>query len=109
MKELTNELKNLLDQAIQNGEIAGANVLIMKDGKELLYTETGYANIEEGRSFKRDTILRLYSMTKPVTATAAMILMERGLLELSRPVGDILEAFQNMEVWENGKKVFGRE
>ncbi len=105
MKELTNELKNLLDQAIQNGEIAGANVLIMKDGKELLYTETGYANIEEGRSFKRDTILRLYSMTKPVTATAAMILMERGLLELSRPVGDILEAFQNMEVWENGKKV----
>lgn len=108
MSEIGNKLHAQLNQAIEKGEIAGANLLIIKDGKELVYTDAGYANIEKNRRFERDTIIRLYSMTKPITAAAAMILMERGQLELGQPVGDILEAFQNMEVWENDKKVPAR-
>ncbi len=105
MSELTSKLNAVLQQGIEKGEIAGANLLIMKDGKELVYTEAGYANVEQSKPYKRDTICRFFSLSKPITATAAMILMERGQLELGQPVGDILESFKDMKVWENGKKV----
>ncbi len=105
MSELTNKLNALLQRAIANGEIAGANLLIMKDGKELAYTEAGCANVEKGTAFKRDTICRIYSMSKPITSVAAMILMERGQLELGQPVGDILPSFRDMKVWEDGRRV----
>ena len=47
-----------------------ANLLILKDGEELLYCEEGFASLEEKKEIRRDTIVRLYSMTKPVTAAA---------------------------------------
>ena len=105
MSELTSKLNAVLQQAIERGEIAGANLLVLQDGKELAYTEVGYANIEEKKPYKRDTICRFFSLSKPITATAAMILMERGQLELGQPVGDIIEAFKDMKVRENGKRV----
>lgn len=105
MSELTEKLNRLLDRAIENGDIAGANLLVLKDGKELAYTEAGYASIEKKRLFKRDTVCRIYSMSKPITATAAMILVERGELEPGQPVSDILNEFKNQKVWEEGRKV----
>lgn len=105
MSELTGKLNAVLQQAIDRGEIAGANLLIIRDGRELAYTEVGYANIEQKKPYTRDTICRFYSLSKPITATAAMILMERGQLELGQPVGDIIEAFKDMKVWENGRRV----
>lgn len=108
MNNLAEKLNELLNQAIEKGEIAGANLLVMKDGKELAYTEAGYASVEKKQAFKRDTICRIYSMSKPVTAAAAMILVERGMLEMGQPVGDILEAFKGQKVWKNGEKVPAR-
>lgn len=108
MNDLTAKLNELLNQAIKKGEIAGANLLVMKDGKEIAYTEAGYASVEKNRPFKRDTICRIYSMSKPVTSAAAMILVERGMLEMGQPVGDILEEFKNQKVWKNGEKVPAR-
>lgn len=102
MKE---KLQNLLCQAVMNNEIAGANLLVIQNGKELCYAQAGYANLEEEILFQRDTICRIYSMTKPVTAVAAMILVERGLLDLGQWVSDILPEFANLQVWEDGKKV----
>lgn len=62
---------------------SGANMLILKDGKELIYDEYGYRDLENRVPFSRDTIMRLYSMSKPITAAAVMILVDRGLLDLS--------------------------
>ena len=62
---------------------AGANMLVLKDGKELIYEECGYRDIENKVPFSRDTIMRLYSMTKPITSAAVMILVDRGLLDLA--------------------------
>ena len=106
--ELISKLHKIMEEAVSRGEIAGGNLLVLSNGEELLYTQTGYADREAGRNFSRDTICRIYSMTKPVTAAAAMILVERGLLDLGQNVGDILPAFQHMKVWENGKKVPAR-
>lgn len=108
MDALTSQLQNLLTQAVERSEIAGGNLLVLKNGQELAYAQAGYADMELGRPFDRDTIVRLYSMTKPVTAAAAMLLVQRGELDLGAAVGDYLSAYRNLQVWEDGKKVPAR-
>lgn len=105
---ISEKLHQVLDWAVARQEIAGANLLVLHCGRELCYTQAGFADREKGRPFDRDTICRIYSMTKPVTAVAAMLLVERGLLDLGQSVGDILPAFRNMQVWEEGQKVLAR-
>ena len=108
MESISEKLSGVLSRAVAQQEIAGANLLVLKDGRELCYVQAGFADREAGRPFDRDTICRLYSMTKPVTAVAAMLLVERGLLDLGQSVGDFLPAYRNMQVWEGGRKVPAR-
>ena len=108
MNELTSALQAVLDRSVAAGEIAGANLLILRHGEELLYAQSGFADQEAGRPYTRDTIARLYSMSKPVTAAAAMILLQRGLLDLEQPLGELFPSFRGSVVWENGKKVPAR-
>lgn len=103
MEQLKGRLANILQQAVESGEIAGANLLVLQGGKEIVYTQAGKA--AESRPFSRDTICRIYSMTKPVTAVAAMILVQQGKLDLGCGLEEVLPAFRNMQVWENGEKV----
>lgn len=81
----------------------GANLLITKGNEELVYAQAGMADREAEKPIERNTIFRLYSMTKPITAVAAMILMERGMLDLYEPVADILPAFAHQKVERDGK------
>lgn len=103
--ELENILKGILKDSIENSEIAGANFLVVKDGKEMVYVQEGLADRETGRKIERDTIFRLYSQTKPVTSVAAMILMERGLLDFYAPVSEFLPSFAQMYVAKGGERV----
>ena len=64
----------------------GVSALILHKGKELYYNAFGHADAERGIPMKRDTIIRLYSMTKPITAAAVMLLAERGELDLWDPI-----------------------
>ena len=105
MKSSSDQLLELLERAVSAAQIAGANILVLKDGCEIAYAEAGFSDVEQEKPFRRDTIARIYSMTKPVTAAAAMILMERGILDLGQHVGDILPKFRNVQVWENDRKV----
>ena len=61
---------------------SGANILVLKHGEELLYHEYGWRDKENRLPFSRDTIMRLYSMSKPITAAAVMLLVDRGALDL---------------------------
>ena len=87
-----------MEQAIQNGEVAGVNLLVKKYGHEALYCVSGFADLESQIPIRRDTIFRLYSMSKPITAAAAMILLERGDIDLFQPVSDFLPAFADMRM-----------
>lgn len=98
MGELSNKLKQELIRAVERQETAGANILILKDGKEAAYAQAGYADLEERKPFERDTITRLYSMTKPITSAAAMVLIERGLLDPGASVEEFLPGFRNARV-----------
>jgi len=79
---ITNQLKKTLKASIDNKEIAGANFMVIKEGNEVFYHEDGLADIESGRPMARDSIFRLYSLTKPITATSVMMLLERGEIDL---------------------------
>ena len=103
--KLENVLKETLKISIENCEVAGANLLVVKDGKEIIYVQEGMAARETGRKIERDTIFRLYSQTKPVTSAAAMILMERGLLDFYAPVSEFLPSFAQMYVAKGGERV----
>ena len=77
------DIKKIMQHEIDNQKFtSGVNLLVLVDGKEVIYEEYGYRDAENKVPFSRDTITRLYSMSKPVTAAAAMILADRGLLDL---------------------------
>ena len=95
-------LCELIDEAISDGTTAGMSMLVRKDNEEFFYTNRGYKNREEKNEIRRDTIFRLYSMSKPITAAAAMILMEQGKLDLAQPIEEILPGFKGLQVEENG-------
>lgn len=102
-KKLEEKLRQILEQAVEENLVAGGNLLVWEDGKELVYTQAGLADRENNKKINRDTIFRLYSMSKPVTAAAAMILMERGMLDLYEPVSKFLSEYAEVKVAaENG-------
>ena len=100
--DLKAQLESVMRQSVENCEAAGVNLLVEKDGEEICYCEAGMADVERQRPMRRNTILRLYSQTKPITAAAVMILMERGIIDLCQPVSDFLPAYGQLKVWENG-------
>ena len=100
---LLDEIKAVCEKAVEDRSAAGLNVLVMKNGQEAAYYEAGFQDLENAVPMKRDAIFRLYSMSKPVTAAAAMILLERGVISLDEPVYKYLPSFQHMQVvTENG-------
>ncbi|AZS15286.1 serine hydrolase domain-containing protein [Paenibacillus lutimineralis] len=103
--KIANQLKNTLKVSIDNQEIAGANFMVIKDGKMVFYHEDGLADIDSGRPITRDSIFRLYSMTKPITATSIMMLLERGEIDLYDPISRYIPGFNNQQVERNGELV----
>lgn len=76
-------LQALLDQVVRQGDFIGVSALYLRDGKQLAYAQAGMADREQGIPFARDTICRVFSMSKPITAFAVMKLWEDGKLDLT--------------------------
>jgi CubicO group peptidase (beta-lactamase class C family) len=95
---LKEKLTVCMERAVENHEAAGYNLLILRDGEELCYAQAGKADIQSGKPISRDSIFRLYSQTKPVTAAAVMILADRGLIDLLDGVDQYLPGFRNPRV-----------
>lgn len=94
-----------MDFHVKANDVAGVNLLICKDQKEIGYWQSGFRDTKNKIVFSRDTICRLYSMSKPVTAVAAMILVERGILDLGAEISRYIPSFKNLQVCvEKGKK-----
>ncbi|MBP5602023.1 MAG: beta-lactamase family protein [Treponema sp.] len=101
-------LKNiqpLIDEYTSKNYVAGVNVLLFKDNKEVGYWQSGYADLENGKKYQRDTICRMYSMTKTITAVAAYKLIEQGKLDLGQDLAFYLPCFADLQVCETpGRK-----
>ncbi len=91
-----------LDSAMQglvdDGLLAGITTMISRQGKIAHFGTFGHQNIEDGVEMSEDTIFRIYSMTKPITGVALMILYEEGKFRLSDPVHRYIPEFEGLVV-----------
>ncbi|MFK7913346.1 MAG: serine hydrolase domain-containing protein [Pseudomonadales bacterium] len=91
-----------LQQQIDAQRLAGASVLIGRRGAAGYLGQAGVREIGSAAAFDAETVVRIYSMTKPVTSVAAMMLYEQGCFQLDDPVALYLPEFANMQVWSSG-------
>lgn len=98
-------LENILNDAVLNSSVSGGSVAVIKDGKTVYRADCGLSDIENGERIEKDAIFRLFSLSKPITATAAMILFEKGKLDVEFPLKWFIPEFSSMTVSDNGKIV----
>jgi CubicO group peptidase (beta-lactamase class C family) len=91
---ITETLKGFVDK----GSLVGVSALVTKDGKEAYFGAFGYADREAKKPMTRDTIVRIFSMTKPITGTALMQLWEQGKFHLDDPVAKYVPELANVKV-----------
>jgi CubicO group peptidase (beta-lactamase class C family) len=84
---------------VASGRVAGAMAVVWKDGAERYFGTTGFADREAARPMTRDTLVQIWSMTKPVTGVALMQLWEQGKFQLDDPVAKYLPEFAAMRVY----------
>ena len=89
-----------LSDQTKKDRLAGCSVLVGRKGGVVYFGSTGMADKELGKPFQRDTIVRIFSMTKPVTTVAAMMLYERGAFQLDDRVSQYLPEFAETPVWK---------
>ena len=91
-------LQELLQEMTETGFVAGINCMVWQGGQKQCYYESGMRDLAAQLPITRDTIFRLYSMTKPITAAAVMILLEEGRIDLYDAVSDYLPGFSDQKV-----------
>jgi CubicO group peptidase (beta-lactamase class C family) len=92
-------IDSTLKSFVDSGKIAGVSALIHVKGKEVYYNAFGNADREAGKPMDRNTIVRIFSMTKPVCGVALMTLYEKGMFQLDDSLGKYLPEFSNMKVF----------
>ena len=97
-------LQPWLQRHVDRGRIPGASLLIARHGELAYAVCLGDRDVEAAAPWQRDTIVRMYSMTKPVTSVALMMLYEEGLVHLDDPVETILPEFKDLRVLVAGAK-----
>ncbi|WP_238937162.1 serine hydrolase domain-containing protein [Sulfitobacter geojensis] len=78
---------------VDRQQYPGCSVLVAQGGAEVYYAQAGLRDIASGLPWERDTVARIYSMTKPITSLGLMLLVERGLVHLDAPVSDFIPSF----------------
>ena len=88
---------------VEGGRISGAVMAVARNGRLVYRDVAGFADIETQMPMQEDTVFRIYSMTKPITSTAIMILVEEGKIRLTDPVSKFIPAIAGMKVYVNGE------
>lgn len=87
---------------VDRGLLPGWLVLIARRGRVVHLSTYGWRDVEAHAAVETDTIFRIYSMTKPITSVAAMMLWEEGKFDLGDPVAKFIPAFAEAKVWVGG-------
>jgi len=88
-----------LKSFIDSNKTVGLSALVFEKGKEVFYNAYGFADRENRVPMDRNTIVRIYSMTKPVTGVALMTLYEKGAFQLDDPLSKYAPEFADMKVY----------
>jgi CubicO group peptidase (beta-lactamase class C family) len=93
---------HLKHRYIDSGRFPGTQLLIYRRGKIVHSTVQGFADVERKVPVKDDTIFRIYSMTKPITSVAFMMLVEEGRVAIDEPVHKYIPEWKNLGVFQAG-------
>ncbi|MCS5592944.1 MAG: beta-lactamase family protein [Porticoccaceae bacterium] len=99
------KIKPLMQRYVDEGEVAGIQTIIARKGKIVHFEQVGKLDLDTGTAIRKDSLFRIYSMTKPLATTAAMILYEEGKFLLDDPVEKYLPAFKDKKVLVDGALV----
>lgn len=92
-------IDSTLKAMVDSGNVAGVSGLIFEKDKEVYYNAFGQADREAKKPMDRNTIVQIYSMTKPITGTALMTLYEEGKFDLDDPVAKYAPEFADLKVY----------
>ncbi|MBO9565328.1 MAG: beta-lactamase family protein [Niastella sp.] len=97
-------VKSRIDATLKSftdsGKTVAVSALIFEKGKEVYFNAFGYADREANKPMDRHTLVRIFSMTKPVTGVALMTLYEKGVFQLDEPLSKYLPEYADMKVYK---------
>ena len=96
------KLDSYLAGYVERERLAGWSMAVQRNGQVVHASTHGMADIAAGKQMASDTIYRIYSMTKPLTSVAAMMLWEDGKLQLTDPVSKFIPSFGELKVFKRG-------
>lgn len=95
-------IEPLLQGYIADGELAGVVSMVARRGEIVHFENYGTLDKNTGAAMQKDSLFRIYSMSKPITTVAAMMLYEQGRFQLSDPVSKFLPEWEGMQVVDEG-------
>ncbi len=96
--ERLNHINSCLQRYVDREQVAGFVTLVARDGEIAHFETCGWRDAASALPMERDTIFRIYSMTKPITSVALMMLYEEGAFQLYEPVSRYIPAFRRSKV-----------
>ena len=97
-KERLDRIVPMLQENIRAGRFPGFITAVARKGKVVHFETVGYSDVEKQIPLQKDSLFRIYSMSKPITGVALMILLEEGKVRLSDPVSLYIPEFATTEV-----------
>ncbi len=91
-----------MQRYIDAGKVAGTLTLVARHGQMAYCEPQGHLELERTRPMQPDSIFRIYSMSKPITSVALMMLHEQGLFQLNDSVHKFIPAWANLQVFVSG-------
>ena len=92
----------VMQRWVDDGKIPGALTMIARKGRLVHFEKFGTQDVATAKPIGFDTIFRIYSMTKPITSIAVMMLYEEGHFQLGTPVSELIPAFKDMQIYTEG-------
>ena len=102
-KKLEHVERHLNNNYLQAGKIAGCQVMVARKGIPAYFKSFGDMDRERSKPVDQETIFRIYSMTKPITSIALMMLFEEGKFQLNDPVSRFIPSWKGQQVWVAGR------
>ena len=90
---------------VEHGRLPGWLLVVARHGRIAHVASSGLRDVEAGLPIEHDTMFRIYSMSKPITSVAAMMLYEEGAFELKDPIHRYLPEFRHMRVFTGGSAI----
>ena len=95
-------IQALLSGYVEDARLPGYLCMVSRHGAQAHFLAHGMMDVERARPMARDTIFRIYSMTKPITSVALMMLYEQGRFQLDDPVARYIPAWKDLKVFVGG-------